>query len=67
MAKKKRKLKVGFTLSQEEQEEERIALQAIFGDDFQPDESNIHAFVLHVVPHPGELEINFVSIDLHVR
>lgn len=68
MAKKKKpKKKLGFALSQEEQEEEMIALQAIFGEDFHPEETNSHAFVLHVVPHPGELESNFVSIDLNVR
>jgi hypothetical protein len=68
MAKKKKK-----RLPQRQKEniklaiaEEILALEAIYGEDFQLHEDGI-GFALKVVPHPGALEDNFVTIELHVR
>lgn len=46
--------------------DELLALTAIFGEDLQVEEGN-EAFKLHVVPHPGEAETNYVSIELEIR
>lgn len=50
----------------EEVHDELLVLTAIFGEDLQIHESN-EAFTLHVVPHPGEAETNYVSIKLDIR
>lgn len=49
-----------------EQEEELVALEAIFGDEFRAHVDGLGADVT-IVPHPGELESNFVTCDLHIR
>lgn len=46
--------------------DELLALTAIFGEDLEVEEGN-EAFKLHVVPHPGEAETNYVSIKLEIR
>jgi hypothetical protein len=53
-------------LDREEVRDELLALQAIFGDDLEVDPSS-DAFTLHVVPHPGEAETNYVSLKLQIR
>ena len=50
----------------EEVHDELLVLTAIFGEDLQIHESNA-AFTLHVVPHPGEAETNYVSLKLDIR
>ena len=46
--------------------DELLALTAIFGEELEVEEGN-EAFKLHVVPHPGEAETNYVSITLEIR
>ncbi len=46
--------------------EEILALEAIYGEDFALHEDGI-GFALHIVPHPGALEDNYCSVQLHVR
>lgn len=45
--------------------DELLALTAIFGEDLEVEGNE--AFKLHVVPHPGEAETNYVSITLEIR
>jgi hypothetical protein len=61
-----KQLRPVFALSNVEQEEEMIALSAIYGADLELHEDGT-GFNLRVVPHPGELEANFVSLQLQVR
>lgn len=61
-----KQLRPVFALSNVEQEEEMIALSAIYGADLELHEDGT-GFNLKVVPHPGELEANFVSLQLQVR
>lgn len=52
-------------LDKAEVHDELLALEAIFGEEIQLDNSN--GFILRVVPHPGEAETNYVSIQLEIR
>ncbi len=49
-----------------EQEEEQFALAAIYRDSYREDEDS-HGFSLMVVPHPGQAEENYCSVELSVR
>ena len=51
---------------QEEAKEELEVLAAIFGDQFTLDE-DAHGFGLHIVPHPGRTEPNYVSVHMTAR
>ena len=51
---------------QEEAKEELEVLEAIFGDQFSLDE-DAHGFNMHLVPHAGRTEPNYVSVQLAVR
>lgn len=69
MAKKKKKK---ITAKQVEslanfQDEELLALSAIYGEESCCLDTDNHGFVLKVVPHPGEAAANFVSVKLAVR
>jgi hypothetical protein len=70
MKKKNKKAKKRVPYEEEfdraEVHDELLALTAIFGDDLKVEEGN-EAFKLHVVPHPGEAETNYVSIKLEIR
>lgn len=66
MAKKKKKKSLKRREINEEAKEELDVLAAIFGDQFSLDE-DARGFLLHVVPHPGRTEPNYVSIQLAVR
>jgi hypothetical protein len=46
--------------------EEILALEAIYGEDFQLDSDGV-GFALRVVPHPGDAQAGFTSVTLHVR
>lgn len=46
--------------------EEILALEAIYGEDFQLDADGV-GFCLHVVPHPGDAQASFTGVVLHVR
>lgn len=64
--KKKKKPHAKRHEMQEEAKEELLVLAAIFGDQFTLDE-DAHGFSLHVVPHPGRTEPNYVSVHLTAR
>ena len=49
-----------------EAKEEMVALEAIFDEEFEAHEDG-GGFNLTIVPHPGEAESNFVSVQLVVR
>ena len=66
MAKKKKKKSVKRREMQEEAKEELEVLAAIFGDHFTLDE-DAHGYSLHIVPHPGRTEPNYVSVQLTIR
>ena len=101
-AKDEDKPKASFRLGNTDQEEELLALEAIYGEDLEVHEdgarvlraqgrhvSDLHpcqfgqaltdvapsllphptgsGVNLRVVPHPGELEANFVSVTLQIR
>lgn len=66
MAKKKKKKSVKRREMQEEAKEELEVLAAIFGDQFSLDE-DAHGYSLHIVPHPGRTEPNYVSVQLTIR
>lgn len=66
MAKKKKKKVAKRREMQEEAKEELEVLAAIFGDQFTLDE-DVHGFRLHIVPHPGRTEPNYVSVHLTAR
>ena len=55
-----------FEFDREEVRDELLALQAIYGDDLILLDNN-EGFTLHVVPHPGEAETNYVSLNLEIR
>ncbi|GFH09802.1 uncharacterized protein HaLaN_05012, partial [Haematococcus lacustris] len=64
MAKKKRRLPAAFRASpsgtfKQEQDEELVALEAIYADAFTRDPDS-RGFSLTVVPHPGLVEDNHV-------
>lgn len=46
--------------------EELLAIEAIYAEDFQLHDDGV-GFTLHIVPHPGELQANYVAVDLDVR
>lgn len=46
--------------------DELIALKAIFEEDLVL-HNNEHGFTLRVVPHPGEAQVNYVSVELEVK
>lgn len=65
--KKKKKKKTGnFASENPDVEEELIALDSIYGDSFEFDEDR-HGFTVLIVPHPGEMEENHCTAELHVR
>lgn len=66
MAKKKKKKSVKRREMQEEAKEELEVLAAIFGDQFALDE-DANGYSLHIVPHPGRTEPNYVSVQLTIR
>lgn len=66
MAKKKKKKSVKRREMQEEAKEELEVLAAIFGDHFTLDE-DAHGYSLHIVPHPGRTEPNYVSVQMTIR
>jgi hypothetical protein len=67
MAKKKKKRTAPSVADiKHEVAEEILALQAIYADDFRLHEDGV-GFAVTVVPHPGALETNYVSLELHVR
>lgn len=63
--KKKKSSKRQLALTDEATEELDV-LAAIFGDHFKLDE-DARGFVLHIVPHPGRTDPNYVSVHLAVR
>ncbi|KXZ55244.1 hypothetical protein GPECTOR_3g384 [Gonium pectorale] len=65
-AKKKKKGRQRAAVSNVETEEELLALAAIYGDDLDVHHDGL-GFDLDVVPHPGLLDENFVSLQLSVR
>lgn len=70
MGKKNKKTKKKPTVTEEfdreEAKDELLALSAIFGDALTVKDDE-QSFVVHVVPHPGEAETNYVSVNLEVR
>lgn len=66
MPKKKKKKSSKRHDIAEEAKEELGVLAAIFGDQFTLDE-DARGFVLHIVPHPGRTEPNYVFVQLTVR
>lgn len=64
--KKKSKNKSVGALLKQEIAEEILALEAIYAEDFVLHEDGL-GFYLKVTPHPGALEANFVSVELHIR
>jgi len=72
MAKKKKKKQHQQTTSssraavQQDIAEEILALEAIYADDFSLHDDGL-GFQLLVVPHPGQLQDNHCSVELHVR
>ena len=66
MAKKRKKKMAKRRGMQEEAKEELEVLAAIFGDHFTVDE-DAHGFSLHIVPHPGRTEPNYVSVHMTAR
>lgn len=52
----------------QEVEDEKTALEAIFGPDFATEGSDPseNKCCIHVVPHEAGLEANFVSANLHL-
>ncbi|KIZ01806.1 putative serine/threonine-protein kinase GCN2 [Monoraphidium neglectum] len=66
--KKKKAAAVGGPPPEVKQEiaEEILALEAIYGEDFQLDADGV-GFALRVVPHPGDAQAGFTSVTLHVR
>lgn len=68
MAKKKKKTKKNvhhINELHEEVQEELVALQAIFGEDLTVHDDQ-KGFSLRVVPHPGEAEVNHVSVIINI-
>lgn len=63
---KKKKGKRRKADSAEEAKDELLALESIFGHDFQLHRDG-HGFSMVVLPHSGEEEANFVSVELDVR
>ena len=47
-------------------EEELLALDSIYGDSFSCD-ADRRGFTVLIVPHPGEMEENHCTAELHVR
>jgi hypothetical protein len=47
-------------------EDEKLALEAIFGPDYHGDPDDPQRCSLHVVPHEAGLEENYVSATLHL-
>jgi hypothetical protein len=64
--KKSNKHKKGDARDSEEAHDEMLALEAIFAEAMVVKEDN-SGFSLRVVPHPGEAEVNHVSIQLNIR
>ena len=62
---KKKAQDAGEEVDREQVRDELMALSAIFADDLTVQADD--AFALRVVPHPGEVEINYVSVRLEVR
>lgn len=63
---KKKKALAAQELDREEVRDELLALEAIYGEDFEA-RGDGSGFSLRVVPHPGEAEANHVSVKLVVR
>lgn len=69
--KKKKKKKAGgggghAASSNPEIEEELMALESIYAEEFEAD-TDRRGFTCMIVPHPGDVEENFTSAELHVR
>ena len=47
-------------------EEEILALESIYAEEFAVDHDR-QGFTCRIVPHPGDMEENFTSAELHVR
>lgn len=65
-AKKQKKKLQNTQGGREDARDELVALEAIFGEDLEvhPDEQG---FTLRVVPHPGDVETNYVFVQLQIR
>ena len=63
---KKKKSKARTATDAQEAKDELLALESIFAEDFSR-HSDGHGFSIAVLPHPGDAEVNFVSVDLEVR
>jgi len=60
-----KKSNVFHEFDRQEARDELLALSAIFGEDLKV--ADDESFALRVVPHPGEVETNHVSVHLEVR
>ena len=47
-------------------EEELLALESIYAEEFEVDPDR-KGFTCMIVPHPGDMEENYASAELHVR
>lgn len=63
---KKKKPKPKPAVDAQEANDELLALESIFAQEFSR-HADGHGFSLTVLPHPGDAEINFISVDLEVR
>ena len=66
MGKKKKRGKSKVSNDFEEANEEMLALQSIYDEEFCPTDIG-NGFTITIVPHPGDVASNRCSIDLEIR